>query len=61
VSCESDADCPSDARCIDLVGGVCLFDCVDTAGCEFLGPGWSCFESTLREDAMQRARVCLGG
>lgn len=60
VSCEASVDCQGGATCIDVVGGVCLFDCVDDLGCAFLGEGWRCFEVPLREDAARRVRACLG-
>ncbi|HSK02386.1 MAG TPA: hypothetical protein VK932_14135 [Kofleriaceae bacterium] len=61
VSCEASGECQGGATCIDVVGGVCLFDCVDDLGCAFLGEGWGCFELPLREDAERRVRACLGG
>ena len=60
VSCEVSDDCPTDASCMDIEGGVCLFDCVDDPECTFLGAGWRCFEIPLREDATRRVKVCLG-
>jgi hypothetical protein len=61
VSCESTFDCPTRASCADTEAGVCLFDCADDLGCEFLGPGWRCLERSLREDAARTVKVCLGG
>ena len=42
TSCELDGDCDSDAVCIDVEGGVCLFRCIDAPDCGFLGAGWTC-------------------
>jgi hypothetical protein len=61
VSCEVTDDCQLDARCIDVVGGVCLFGCAEDLDCSFLGAGWRCYEAPLREDAARREKVCLGG
>ncbi|MBT8494807.1 MAG: hypothetical protein KJO07_17250 [Deltaproteobacteria bacterium] len=51
TSCESNGDCPSDASCIDVEGGVCLFRCVDSPDCGFLGAGWTCAAAQLRGEA----------
>ncbi len=60
VSCEVNDDCRTDASCLDLEGGVCLFDCADDLECMFLGEGWRCVELPLREDATRRKKACLG-
>ncbi|CAN5707297.1 hypothetical protein BH11MYX1_BH11MYX1_47050 [soil metagenome] len=41
--CDSDADCPSDTRCIDEAGGgVCAFSCAADPSCTFLGASYTC-------------------
>jgi hypothetical protein len=61
VSCASDADCPSDAACVDRDGGVCLFTCGASGGfdCTFLGPGWRCDDKD-RQGAGGQVYVCIG-
>ncbi|MCB9571282.1 MAG: hypothetical protein H6709_04250 [Kofleriaceae bacterium] len=59
LSCDSDADCPSDARCVDDEGGVCLFECALPADCGFLGAGWTCTTRDGRPDG--QVMVCRGG
>lgn len=60
VSCDSDADCPGDARCADDEGGVCLFTCrPDVAGaCDFLGAEWECTARDGKPDG--EVDVCVG-
>jgi len=60
VSCDSDGDCPLDSACADLEGGVCLFECRDTADCEFLGDGWTCRSEPARGDAGGQVMMCAG-
>ncbi len=59
LSCDDDADCPDDARCVEDEGGVCLFACEAEPGCDFLGEGWSCVTRAGRPEG--EARVCRGG
>lgn len=60
TSCERSDDCEPGASCAATEGGVCLFDCVDTADCAFLGEGWGCFPIALREDASRMVKTCNG-
>ena len=57
ISCEGDGDCPSDAGCVDLEGGVCLFQCADDAACRFLGEGWAC-ASVAERGSTEEVMVC---
>ena len=60
VSCDNDGDCPDDAACADVEGGVCLFECRDAAGCEFLGDGWRCGSAPARAGSGAAVMVCEG-
>lgn len=44
LRCTSDDDCPTDTRCVQSEGGICLFECSgpDAFDCDFLGPAWRC-------------------
>jgi hypothetical protein len=42
LSCTTDGDCPTAARCANQQGGVCLFGCATDPDCAFLGAGWTC-------------------
>ena len=60
IACNGDDDCPSDARCVDIEGGVCLFRCGEPQDCaELLGVGWECqgVDPLIGEDEVQ---VCIG-
>jgi len=59
VSCDDDAACPGDARCIADQGGVCLFECSTPADCAFLGAGWTC--SLVDGKPSGQVMVCRGG
>lgn len=58
VSCDVTGDCPADAECVDLEGGVCLFSCLEPANCEFLGLGWTCAPAAGAEGG--EVTVCIG-
>lgn len=60
ATCTTSRDCPSDANCVDLEGGVCLFTCNFTEDCAFLGAGWACIETDPRDGAA-KLMVCRGG
>lgn len=60
IDCSSNGDCPSDAACADLEGGVCLFTCRDARDCSFLGPSWTCAEANLRSDQNMKVMICRG-
>jgi len=60
ATCDSDSDCPDEGACVDLDGGVCLFDCVDAADCAFLGSGWQCLPESARGAASGEVMVCIG-
>lgn len=47
LSCNTNADCPADALCVDEDGGICLFECRLDEHCTFLGPAWNCMERDL--------------
>jgi hypothetical protein len=60
--CLSDAECRSDATCVEREGGVCLFRCRDDGDCDFLGElngqRWTCQPDESIADAT--VMVCLG-
>ena len=58
VPCASDRDCPSDTYCVDMDGGVCLFQCPGFA-CGVLGTGWACHDRNDKSGAV--VVVCTGG
>ena len=60
LRCTDDRDCPSDARCVDASGGVCLFSCRDALDCDFLGDAWTCRAQFLQDDRNTKVDVCLG-
>jgi len=62
ISCENNADCPSDAYCVDKEGGVCLFACtlINAQDCNFLGGGWRCKSKDLRSNTQEQVNVCFG-
>src|SRR6185295_2898717 len=60
IDCVNNRDCPDDASCVDREGGVCLFNCGDNADCNFLGQGWFCENTKLRETDV-KVGVCRGG
>jgi hypothetical protein len=60
VSCDTTPDCPGDAVCADLEGGVCLFNCVGDADCGFLGTAWTC-QVVDRRPGPGTVKVCRGG
>ncbi|HUS32955.1 MAG TPA: hypothetical protein VMZ53_30845 [Kofleriaceae bacterium] len=61
ISCDSDADCPGDAACVDEDGSaICAFTCVTDPGCTFLGQGYVCKERDAHGVA-GKASVCRGG
>jgi hypothetical protein len=53
--CESDDDCPADARCARQQGGRCLFRCSNDDDCAFLGSKWDC-----ENEPSASGRVCRG-
>ncbi len=53
VSCDSDDDCPDDARCVRHQGGRCLFACDRDEDCEFLGDKWEC-----KDESNASGQVC---
>jgi hypothetical protein len=60
LDCSATADCPDDAECVEVQGGVCLFACIDDRDCAFIGPGWACREELLLENPTVRTTVCRG-
>lgn len=58
VSCDVTGDCPGDSECVDVEGGVCLFSCVEQAGCDFLGLGWTC--EAVAGAGGEEVMVCIG-
>ena|SRR5688572_29189904 len=60
LSCDDDADCPGDGRCVAEEGGICLFECSIevTDDCGFLGTGWSCAARSGKPDG--EVEVCVG-
>ena len=59
IACDSDRDCPDDARCVDQDDGVCLFSCGADADCTFLGAGWRC-RSRDAQPGPNEVMVCRG-
>ena len=41
LTCASDRDCSTDAFCMQIQGGVCMYSCPEF-DCARLGAGWSC-------------------
>ena len=61
ISCDGDADCPSDSACVDEGGGsVCAFTCMTDPQCAFLGPGYACKERD-HHTVGGKVTVCRGG
>jgi hypothetical protein len=58
--CDTDANCPSDAACIDDSGGVCAFVCRTNVDCAFLGPTYTCQPHDAHPIGM-KVMVCAGG
>lgn len=58
VICNEEFDCRSGASCVDIEGGMCLFDCETDADCE--REGYTCQDVTARRIA-GTVRVCIGG
>ncbi len=61
TSCDSDANCESDAACIDENGGVCAFGCSTDANCAFLGAGYTCHLVDAHPNGGTQVMVCRGG
>jgi hypothetical protein len=59
ASCDDDDDCPDDAACVDVDGGVCLINCSQAAECEFLGADWTC-SAEPSGGGDDEVRVCIG-
>lgn len=62
MSCDDSGDCPGSSRCVEIEGGVCLFECVDAVDCTFLGSGWDCTAQEPRppNPTMEDVTVCRG-
>lgn len=61
TTCDDGGDCPGNAACADLAGGVCLFECEDDTHCEFLGDGWRCRVEVEHGGAPdEEVTVCVG-
>jgi len=59
LPCQGDNQCPrGDTLCMDRAGGVCLFTCINSVDCVFLGPGWAC--RNIDRVGGGRASVCIG-
>ena len=61
ITCDNDADCPTEAACIDEGGndGVCAFICASDPGCVFLGAGYECHERDVHGLPV-KVMVCRG-
>jgi hypothetical protein len=59
IACDTDANCPSGARCIGDIGGVCAFACTTNADCEFLVGGYTCQDVDPRSGGV-KVKVCHG-
>jgi hypothetical protein len=60
VLCDTDANCPENARCVDEDGGVCAFSCTADPDCSFLGAGYTCQDRDSHTGGAQ-VKVCRGG
>jgi hypothetical protein len=60
ILCDSDANCPEDAHCIEENGGVCAFACVTDTTCAFLGAGYQCKERDSHGGGT-KVMTCRGG
>jgi hypothetical protein len=60
VTCDTEADCPGGATCIDEQGGVCAFSCAGDPDCAFLGTGYTC-KAVDSHGAGTKVMVCRGG
>ncbi len=61
VRCVDDRDCPGDTLCVDVQGGICLFDCAgaDAGYCfDMLGAGYSCRDQDTFDGRV--VLVCMG-
>jgi hypothetical protein len=62
ITCDSDADCPSDAACVNEENSaVCAYTCMVDAGCAFLGAGYKCSERDHHSATAGKVFVCRGG
>jgi len=62
ITCDSDADCPSDAACInEETSAVCAYTCFTDPGCQFLGAGYKCSERDHHGATAGKVFVCRGG
>lgn len=60
ITCDTDNDCPLDAKCIDESGGgVCAYSCLGDPGCYFLGADYECHERDAHGAGM-KVMVCRG-
>ena len=57
LSCEQDEQCPGGTYCVDVEGGVCLFDCNENVDCEFLGADYQCRTEAPRTGG-ENVEVC---
>ena len=61
LTCDTDADCPRDAACVDeSTSGVCAFTCTTIDQCTFLGAGYDCKERDAHEVGAPPVKVCRG-
>jgi hypothetical protein len=61
LDCDSDSDCPPDARCVrEDDSGICAYACFTDPGCVFLGNGYTCKERDSVRDAAIKVTVCRG-
>ena len=62
ISCDTDADCPSDSACVNEdSGAICAFVCATDGSCGFLGMGYTCKERDEHATGAGKVMVCRGG
>ncbi|MFH1811364.1 MAG: hypothetical protein ABIJ09_21670 [Pseudomonadota bacterium] len=57
-TCNKTEDCPADAHCIDIEGGLCLIACSSMDQCRDFGSGYLCKDK--KDVHGQPQLVCLG-
>jgi hypothetical protein len=57
IPCQTDNDCPGEALCMSMNGGMCLFACPEF-DCSRLGVGWTC--RSRSHEGGGDANVCSG-
>jgi hypothetical protein len=58
ISCDVHDDCVGGALCVDIDGGICLYECELDVDCEFLGDDWVC--RMVDSNTEGQVSVCRG-